>query len=174
MGYRTHARVNMADTIALAVITSAQGLDGSVKLKLFTNSAANLKNYVQFETRRGQLTLTSLRLQPNATIARFAEIADRTAADLWRGVELMVAKQSLPAAVNDREYYHSDLIGMTVITTDGKSIGCVKSVENYGAGDLLEIALSDTHSVLVPFRDAAVPDVNMHSRIVTVDQVYLE
>ena len=163
----------MTDSISLAVIASAQGLDGSVKLKLFTHDSDSFKAHKNFNTQRGPLTLASLRIQPNATIARFKEIADRTAAETWRGVELCVEKADLPATGESGEYYYSDLVGLKVISTAGADIGAVSAVDNYGAGDVLEITLESGKAVLVPFRDVAVPHVDIAARVITVDPAFL-
>lgn len=163
----------MTDAITLAVITSPHGLDGSVKLKLFTDDVERLKRYKSFDTNRGVLTLVSLRTNANATIARFIELPDRTTAEQWRAIPLTVPSQSLPEPAGDDEFYYSELVGLAVMTPNGKAVGHVSAVENYGAGDLLEIMLATGKTVLVPFRDVAVPHVDMKARVVTVEPDFL-
>ena len=87
-----------------------------------------------------------------APIVRFAEIADRTAAEALRGQLLTVPRSALPP-LEEGEYYHVDLIGLPCIV-DGKSIGTAVLVEDFGAGDVLEIAKPDGKRFMVPIAKA--------------------
>lgn len=138
---------NPADRpVTLAVITGAHGLNGEVKLKLFTD---DLTPYRTFNN--GALTLTSFR----ALIACFAEIPDRTAAEALRGTELTVPRAALPP-LEEGEYYHADLIGLVCETDTGEVLGHVAAVENFGAGDILEIERPDGKRFMVPVSAAEV------------------
>jgi 16S rRNA processing protein RimM len=161
-----------ADHILIAQITAPQGLDGSVRIRSYADAAENLKRYKVFHTVRGQLTLKTLRVQPNATIAKFVEIADRTAAETWRGVELHVTRDQLPK-VADNEYYQSDLIGMIVVSSTGDTIGTVIAMPNYGAGDLIDVALHAGGTRLFPFADTAVHVVDDAARQIILHAEYL-
>lgn len=162
-----------AKTILIAQITAPQGLDGSVRIRSFADDAKNLKRYKVFQSPRGVLTLKTLRQQPNALIAKFVEIPDRTAAESWRGVELFIDRQQLPPAP-EAEFYQSDLIGMTAASSDGTTLGSVIAVPNYGAGDLLEIDLAAGGTRLVPFADIAVAAVDAEKRHIILHAAYLE
>jgi 16S rRNA processing protein RimM len=163
----------MNSDIVIAAITGPHGLDGSVKLKLFTDEAHNLKRYPQLSTDRGvALTLKSLRLQGDVAIARFAEITDRNGSEHWRGAKLFVARADLPPAAAD-EIYHVDLVGMRVVTPDGRLVGTVIDIPNYGAGDLLDIRRTDGRTLLIPYRDVAVLAVDTAARCVTADPAFL-
>ncbi len=161
-----------ANSILIAHITAPQGLDGSVRLRAFTDDPANLKHYKKFQTARGELTLKSLREQPNALVAKFIEIADRTAAETWRGTELFVAREQL-AQTTGQEYYQSDIIGLAVVSTSGAAVGTVTAIENYGAGDLLDVALASGGTRLFPFADIAVDRVDDVSRSIILHAEYL-
>ena len=136
--------------VTLAVIIGAHGVGGEVRLKLFGES---LDGYKQFNG--GTMTLTSLRHGSNGAIARFAEITDRNAAEAKRGTELTVLRSELPA-LGDGEYYHADLIGLPVVSTEGEALGIVVAVENFGAGDVIEIEKPDGKRFMVPM--SAVPE----------------
>ncbi len=134
--------------VVLAAIAGAHGVGGEVKLKLFTD---DLSPYRSFND--GALTLKSLRGQ----IARFAEIADRNAAEAMRGTQLTVARSALPPLA-EGEYYHADLIELPAVSTDGEALGAIVAVENFGAGDVLEIERPDGKRFMVPMRPDAVPE----------------
>lgn len=139
-------------SVTLAVIIGAHGVGGEVRLKVFAEDVASLKAHKHFND--GTLTLTALRAG-NQVIARFAEIADRTAAERMRGTEITVPRDALPP-LGEGEYYHTDLIGLPAVSTAGSDIGRVVAVENFGAGDVLEIERADGKRFMVPM--SAVPE----------------
>jgi 16S rRNA processing protein RimM len=104
------------------------------------------------------LTITAIRPDKAGAVARFAEIGDRNAAEGLRGTLLTVDRASLPP-LGPGEYYHADIIGLDVVTTVGDAVGRVTAIENYNAGDILEITRPDGKTVMVPFRPPAVPEV---------------
>jgi 16S rRNA processing protein RimM len=143
-----------ARPVTLAVIIGAHGVGGEVRLKLFAEDAASLKAHESFND--GALTLKSLR-DGNNVIARFTEIADRTTAERMRGTELTVPRDALPL-LGAGEYYHADLIGLPAVSTSGDDLGRVVAVENFGAGDVLEIERPDGKRFMVPMNVDAVPE----------------
>ena len=143
-----------ARPVTLAVIIGAHGVGGEVRLKLFAESVAGLKAHKSFNN--GALTLKSLR-DGNNIIARFAEISDRNAAERMRGTELTVPRDALPP-LGDGEYYHADLIGLPAVSGAGDDLGRVVAVENFGAGDVLEIEGPDGKRFMVPMTPQAVPE----------------
>ena len=141
--------------VTLAAITGAHGVTGEVRLKLFGEGVDALFAHRSFND--GALTLKKLRDDgKGGAIARFVEVTDRTAAEALRGSLLTVPRSSLPP-LEDGEYYHADLIGLPAVTEDGAQIGAVIAVENFGAGDVLEIERPDKRRFMVPMRAEAVP-----------------
>jgi 16S rRNA processing protein RimM len=141
-----------ARRVTLAVIVGAHGVHGEVRLKVF---ADDLAAHAAFND--GALTVLSLRNGSNGTIARFAEVADRTAAEALRGTELTVPRDALPP-LGEGEYYHADLIGLPAVSDAGEAVGTVVAVDNYGAGDVLEIERPTGARFMVPMTVAAVPE----------------
>ena len=138
------------DQVALAAIAGAHGISGEVRLKLFAQSADSLKRHKQVRVGDRLLTLAALK-GDRTPIARFAEIPDRTAAEALRGQLLTVHRSALPP-LEEGEYYHADLIGMPCETAAGEPLGSVVAVEDFGAGDILEIEKPDGRRTMVPFR----------------------
>jgi len=124
--------------VTLAVIIGAHGVAGEVRLKLFGEGAETLKGYKSFDVGGRVLTLKSVRPGPNGTVARFAEIGNRSDAESLRGTELTIPRSALPA-LDEGEYYHVDLIGLPCISSEGEALGAIVAVENFGAGDIIEI-----------------------------------
>ncbi|MFN7175801.1 MAG: ribosome maturation factor RimM, partial [Thermaurantiacus sp.] len=135
--------------VTLAAIAGAHGVSGEVRLKLFAESIESLRRHERFDAGGRTLTLQTLREGPNGPIARFAEIGDRTAAELLRGVALTVPRASLPPLFEGEIYWH-DLIGLAVVSPEGAPLGRVMDVTNHGASDILEVERTDGRRVLVP------------------------
>lgn len=140
--------------VTLAAVAGAHGLGGEVRLKLFTD---DLAAYPAVRAGPRLLTIAALRPAGATAIARFDEIADRTAAEALRGLLLQVPRSALPP-LDEGEYYHADLIGLPCVATTGAALGRVAAVENFGAGDVLEIERPDGSAFMVPMRAEAVPD----------------
>lgn len=148
--------------VTLAIVTGAHGVAGEVRLKVF---AEDLDAYRAFNG--GTLTLKALRPGSNGAIARFAEVRDRNAAEALRGTALNVPRSSLPPLA-EGEYYHADLLDLPVTAEDGTPIGQVVAIENFGAGDVIEIERTGGARFMVPMRPEAVPDWN-DTRLVVSD-----
>ena len=138
--------------VALAAVAGAHGVNGEVKLKLFADSAASLTLHKSVTIGGQPFALITVRDGGKTAIAHFRGITDRAAAEALRGHLVEIDRAELPA-LDDGEYYHADLIGLSVVAPDGNPLGIVVSVENYGAGDLLEIERATGGKALIPFRD---------------------
>ena len=136
--------------IALAAVAGAHGIKGEVRLKLFSESIASLKRHEKLYVGGTERRLLAIR-EGKAPVARFAGIDGRSAAEALRGQLVEVDRAALPPLGED-EYYHADLIGLPAASLDGKGVGTVVAVENYGAGDLLEIEDTAGKRSLIPFK----------------------
>ncbi|WP_447764908.1 ribosome maturation factor RimM [Sphingopyxis panaciterrae] len=162
--------------VTLAAIAGAHGVRGEVRLKLFGEGAETLRAFSVFDAGGRRLTLKSVRPANQGAVATFAEVNDRSAAEALRGTLLTVPRSALPPLA-EGEYYHHDLIGLPCVSADGGAIGTVVAVENFGAGDILEIekpAEPGKKSVrfMVPMNARAVPAWDADS--VTVDPAFVE
>ncbi|URW76727.1 ribosome maturation factor RimM [Sphingomonas donggukensis] len=151
-----------ARAVTLAVVTGAHGVGGEVRLKVFADDLSAHRSF-----NAGTLTARSIRVTPQGAIARFAEVADRTAAEALRGTELTVPRDTLPP-LGDGEYYHADLLGLPAVSEAGETIGAVVAIDNFGAGDVIEIERTGGGRFMVPMNAQAVPDWN-DQRLVVAD-----
>lgn len=138
--------------VTLAAVAGAHGVGGEVRLKLFAESVDSLKRHRRLFAGDRPLTLKSLRGGKGDPVAAFAEICDRSAAEALRGQLLCVPRSEL-APLGAGEYYHSDLIGLPCESRAGEPLGMVVAVENFGAGDILEIEKPGGKRAMIPFRD---------------------
>ncbi|WP_017669132.1 ribosome maturation factor RimM [Sandarakinorhabdus sp. AAP62] len=140
-----------ADQIVLAAIAGAHGIRGEVRLKLFTDDAQSLARHARFDAGGRALVLAAIRAdKPGTAIARFEGVTDRNLAEAMRGLTLSVSRAALPPLA-EGEYYVADYLGRTVVDETGEVVGTVKSIDNFGASDIIDIALARGGTVMVPF-----------------------
>ena len=157
--------------IIVGSISGAYGVRGEVRVKSFTAAPEDIETYSPLTSADGtqQFTLALLHPINNGFVARIAEIATKEEADALKGTELFARRDQLPSLPDD-EFYHTDLIGLSVYDTGGTLLGRVKAVQNHGADDLLEIMQSGaSQTVLLPFTRAAVPTVELAARKIVAD-----
>lgn len=135
--------------IALAAVAGAHGVKGELRLKLFSEGIDSLSRHQKLHVGGVERRLISIR-DAKSPVARFEGVEDRSAAEALRGSLIEIDRLALPP-LEEGEYYHSDVIGLPAVDREGKSWGKVIAVENYGAGDLLEIELEDGRCSLIPF-----------------------
>jgi 16S rRNA processing protein RimM len=162
--------------VTLAAIAGAHGVRGEVRLKLFGEGAEALRAFSVFEAGGRKLTLKSVRPANQGAVATFAEVNDRSAAEALRGTLLTVPRSALPP-LGEGEYYHHDLLGLPCVSTDGTAIGHVAAIENFGAGDILEIEKAPEPGkkaarFMVPMTAQAVPAWNDDG--VTINAAFVE
>lgn len=156
--------------ILLGQIVRGHGIRGEMIVKAFTADPADIAAYGALTDAAGNapLKLSIVRVSDKGVVVRVQGVTDRNGADALRGRELYVARSRLPQA-EPGSYYHTDLIGLDVLTADGARIGRVVDVQNFGAGDLLEIARDGTKETeLIPFTNACVPDIDLARGRVTI------
>jgi 16S rRNA processing protein RimM len=137
--------------VVLAAVAGAHGVKGEVRLKLFAESVESLQRHTNVEVGGRTLRLQGVKPGKNV-VARFSEISDRTAAEGLRGSLVSVPRSALPP-LEPGEYYYTDLVGLSCENSTGELLGTVVGVENFGAGDILEIEQPDGKRSMVPFRE---------------------
>jgi len=138
--------------IALAAVAGAHGVKGEVRLKLFTDSVDSLSRHAKLYVGNVERRLLAVRDSGKTAVARFEHVSDRSAAEALRGSLVEIDRSTLPL-LEEGEYYHADLVGIPCFDEVGKQVGSVVAVENFGAGDLLEVERPDGKRSLIPFRD---------------------
>ena len=137
--------------VALAAVAGAHGVKGELRLKLFADSIESLARHSHLFVGGRQLALRDIKDGGKTAIARFEGVSDRTAAETLRGSLVEIDRDQLPP-LEEGEYYHADLIGLTCVDERGNALGNVVAVENFGAGDLLEVERPNGQRSLIPFR----------------------
>lgn len=144
--------MNNDKKILVGKIVAFQGVRGDVRIQAYTATPSDLRD-MQIESSQFKPDdFRFVRALPNSNviIAHIRGFEDRTSAEVLRGTELFVNRESLPK-LKDGEYYQTDLIGFSVVR-DEKTIGKIDGFQNFGAGDIMEL----DNGEMVAFRGVTV------------------
>ncbi|MDC0349287.1 ribosome maturation factor RimM [Alphaproteobacteria bacterium] len=164
------------ENICIATISGPHGIQGHLKIQVHLDVPEDISEYdpVLFQDGSTFPLKKVIRSLPRAVIVSARGVTDRDAALALRGEKLYITRGQLPE-VEEENYYHTDLIGLSVFNEKAFVVGLIKHVHDYGAGPILEIEDPKTHkSILVPFRKDAVPEINLKSKEVVVRDSYLQ
>lgn len=157
----------MSDALLLVGrVAGAFGIKGEVRITSFTADPMALVDYKTLLREDGSpgLTLTGGRVAKGGVVVRAKEIETREQAEAARGLRLYIPRDLLPEPDDEDEFYVADLVGLDVVSVEGEALGSVKSVHDFGAGDLLEIEPAQGPSWWLPFTREAVPEVSIADR----------
>lgn len=157
--------------IQVGRVAGAFGVKGEVRITTFTAEPLALVDYKTLLREDGSpaLTLVGGRAAKGGVVVRAKEIETREQAEAARGLKLYIPRAVLPEPDDEDEFYVADLIGLDVVSLEGDLLGRVRSVRDFGAGDLLEVAPPAGESWWLPFTKEAVPEVQMDAgRIVAI------
>ncbi|MDB5432611.1 MAG: rimM [Caulobacter sp.] len=149
--------------ILVARVAGAFGVKGEVRITTFTEDPLAVAGYRELKSQDGgpALTVLSARVAKGGVVARAKDVDTKEAADAIRGLALYVARADLPQPDED-EFYLTDLVGLTVVTPTGETLGRVKTVQNFGAGDIIEVdPQAGGQTWYLPFTRDAVPSVDI-------------
>ncbi|HEY1926477.1 MAG TPA: ribosome maturation factor RimM [Caulobacteraceae bacterium] len=161
----------MADRLILVGrVAGAFGVRGEIRITPYTAEPAALLNYRDLRREDGSpaLTLTGGRVAGDGLIARAQEVATREEAQALKGLGLFLPRSVFPAIEDEDEFYLADLIGLAAVAPDGTPLGRVKSVQNFGAGELLEIEPSGGATWYAPFTMATIPAIRLSDGVIIV------
>lgn len=163
--------MSSADRVCVGAIAGAFGVKGEVRLKSFCSEPEDIAAYGPLWLEDGSRSFTVKLTRPvtGGLGARLSGIATKEDGDALRGATLWADRTRLPRLPDD-EFYHTDLIGLDVFDTGGAPLGRVRAVQNFGAGDILEIyAPGRKTTLMLPFTLAVVPTVDLTARRIIAD-----
>lgn len=156
--------------VCVGVVGAPHGVRGEVRIKSETADPLDIAAYGPVRTESGRtLTIRSVRPGKGVVVATFEGIDDRDAVAALKNQRLYIDRDRLPAPDED-EWYYADLIGLSAADTDGAEVGTVLAVQDFGGGELLEIALEGSRrTIFVPFTRAAVPEIDIKAGRLVID-----
>lgn len=156
--------------ICVGAVTGARGIKGDIRIKSFTDDPMAIGSYGPLYDKTGTQTF-DLKLTGQAKgqlVGQIKGTPDRNAAEKLKGLQLFVPRDILPSPQDD-EFYFSDLVGLRAEDTEGNALGTIQSVDNFGAGDVLEIVGEVAGGLIVPFTKLTVPRVEIEQGRVVID-----
>lgn len=156
--------------VCIAAVAGAFGVKGEVKLKPFTDDPMSCVSYGPLLNEQGDtvLSVTSSRKVKTMLAVRTSEVTTREQAEALKSTKLYVPRDALPQP-EDEEFYYTDLIGLNVVTADGKECGRIKAVHDFGGGDVIEIQQQGVKDWYHPFTKDAVPEIDIAGGKVVVE-----
>jgi len=178
-------------TVCLRVVGAPHGVRGAFRVRAYTSDPADVAAYGPVSAGAGRrLSLKVLRvLKPGLVLASAPEVRNREAAEALKGAELRIDREALPAPADPDEFYVEDLVGLDVVTMEGRPAGKVAAVHDFGAGDILEIRGAptkdakgdkqnagggETRTVLVRFTKGDAPEVDLAGGRLVISEAALE
>lgn len=155
-----------------AVVASAHGLHGHVKVRCFLEDPRCLKTYSPFSNEAGEPVYTVKKVlsqDGDMVLVSLEGVSDRTEAERLRKAKFMLAEGRLPTLSEDT-FYYKDLIGMSVLSSEGQPLGVVHAVHNFGAGELVELKTLDERLYMIPFTHDMVPAIALGERLLRLSQ----
>ncbi|HET7387234.1 MAG TPA: ribosome maturation factor RimM [Nocardioidaceae bacterium] len=120
---------------------------------------------------RTSLTVRSVRRHQSRLLVGFDQIADRDQAESLRGQVLVTSVDAAERPGDPEEFYDHQLVGLHVLTTEGRAAGEVTGVVHTAGQDLLRVRIPSGEEALVPFVAALVPEVDpVAGRVVVADR----
>ncbi len=164
------------DGLLVGVIVGAQGLKGEVKVKAFTAQPDGIGRYGPLFTEDGRsFAVKAVRpIKGDSAALQLKGINDRGSAESLKGLRLYIPRAALPEP-EEGEFYHADLVGLRVEDENGKRLGTVRGIHNFGASDVIEIEDARGETTMILFTRETVPIVDIAGgRIVAVPVTYNE
>ncbi|MGE0047250.1 MAG: ribosome maturation factor RimM [Hyphomonadaceae bacterium] len=158
------------DLVLVGAIEGAFGVQGEVRVKSFTADPESIAAYGPLLDANGKTVLTpkSWRAIKGSIALRAEEVKTREEAEALRNTPLHVPRGRLPKEEED-EFYVVDLIGCAVLSKSGEPLGDVIAVENFGAGDVIEVKAENGARFFLPFTKDAIPEIDLKARRLVAD-----
>jgi len=155
--------------ICVGAIAGAFGVKGEARIKSFCADPGAIADYNPLSAEDGRsFDVEITRSIKEGFAARLSGVPTREDAEALKGTRLYAPRESLPALPDD-EFYHADLIGLTVVDTGGADLGRVRAVHDFGAGDVLEVLGPNAKELMLPFTREAVPTVDLTAGRIVAD-----
>ena len=163
-------RNNPISRVCVGRIAGAHGVQGLIRINSYTEDPMDVAAYGPVTDENGErmFELQVKRMTKTQVVARIKGVMDRNAAEALQGLRIYILREVMPPTEDD-EFYCEDLVGLSAETVDGKSLGNVLSLQEFGAGEMLEIGRRRGGTMLVPFTKDIVPRVDLEAKRVVID-----
>lgn len=156
-----------SNLINIGKITKPHGIRGHVKVISYTQNPEDIFNYNHIiDITNHEYTLKFLsKISVNQFICSFNNNNSRNLAEEVAGKDLYILKDQLPE-VDESEIYHHDLIELNLFNEKNELVGKIIAVHNFGAGDIIEVALNESNkTIYLPFDQKYIIEINLDKKI---------
>jgi 16S rRNA processing protein RimM len=165
--------MNSDTFITIGRITGVHGIKGYVKIHceadMFEVMAPGLTLKVRLPNGTDRfMEIMDARPQGRTILLQFKGIPDRTEAENLSRSELLIDKSLLPELDADT-YYWTDICGLSVVSTDGISIGTIVSLIETGSNDVYVVKTPDNDEILIPAIASVIQEIDLNRRVMRVD-----
>jgi 16S rRNA processing protein RimM len=138
------------------------GIQGEIFMELMTDFPERLRRgkrlFVGEEHR--PMRLASVRQHQNGLLVSFKEYDTPEGVAELRNKMAYVTDQGLPT-LPEGEYYHHQLMGLSVLDEDGKFLGVLSEILETGANDVYLVKTSEDKELLIPALESVLLEVNL-------------
>lgn len=155
--------------LLIGKISKTHGIKGNVKIISYSDSVKNFIKYQKYYfADHSPLQIKFITTQENYILANINNITDRTAAETLRGKEIFILRKELDQNnIAEDEFYNVDLLDMKIYNQEAQYIGNIAAVNNYGAGDIIEINFTNGKIESFPFTKEVFPTIDKENNKVT-------
>lgn len=157
----------MTDTLTVGVVLKPQGIRGELKVKPYTDTAEDFAAFRRVFLDGEEYKVLSVRTGGGAVFLGLRGVADRNAAELLRGKEVVIPRSEAPEPEEGR-YYVADLLGCDIVTEGGKVLGKLKDVRQ--ASTDVYTLFDGSRDILFPVADGVVVTVDVENGTITVNE----
>jgi 16S rRNA processing protein RimM len=163
---------NNRSMVIMGRVAAAHGIRGWVKIQPYTEYLDSLLDYPVWwiGSEQGpwkEVNVLECEMHNKTLAALLPNCPDRNASEKLKGLLIAVPRDSLPKQA-DGEYYWSDLIGLTVVTEAGATLGLVTQLIETGANQVLMVQ-GEVENILIPFVATAIKQVDIKNKVIRVD-----
>ncbi|MBT4644864.1 MAG: 16S rRNA processing protein RimM [Pelagibacteraceae bacterium] len=163
--------MNKSDLVHVGTFGTAIGLKGEIKINLLTSDVEVFKSFDCFYNFDCSIEwkFDSIAMRQKKCVAKLSHCKSRSEAEDLKNKKIYTSKENFPST-KDNEYYVSDLVDCKIRHNNGNDLGKVTDVNNFGAGDLLEIAYNNK-KIYIPMNKENIVSVDIENKVIVVDPI---
>ncbi len=154
--------------LVIGTVLKPQGIRGEVKIKPYTDSAEAFREIGRIFLSGTEYKILSVRTGDGFVYLGLRGVADRNAAELLRGKDVVIPREEAPA-LPEGSYYIDDILGSALITEEGERLGTLKAVTQ-AATDIYTLETAEGREILFPAAKGVVLEVDLENKAITLSK----
>jgi len=158
------------ERVAVGRINATWGVKGHVKVTAMTDNPTRIATGARVYVDGVPRIITDVRYPRGYPVVLFQGFNSANDAEALRNAIIEIDEAELPE-LPEGEYYVHDLIGLSVVTTDGRDLGRVTDVLRTGSNDVYVVHQHGRRDVLIPALEGVLLDVDLSEGRMVVEAV---